>query len=233
MKRFLYKLFIGDPAYNTPVKATPYSTFLRDIYNTWNNKRHHDTGLEKLLRLFLVGVQVIFPGMHLMQMLGTPGIIVRNIVKELYVVFKTALPFIFLSQGYYHNIWAVGISVYLMAETVLYVISMIFVSDIFVEPRSYRRNLLMLLFNYLEICLSYAVVYGGLNMLGGRVVNYVDYIYFSIITSTTIGYGDVYPITNLGKWVVGSEAILSIAFVGLFLNFFGSKMERTYRKDDE
>ncbi len=233
MKDFLYKLFLGSPVYNKPLKNTPYQTYVRDLKNTWDNKRHHDTGLEKILRIFLVGVQIIFPAMHLMQSLGKVGVITRNLVKELYVVFKTILPLIILVRGWYVHTWAIAISVYFMSETFLYVISIIFVSDIFIVPRSYRRNLLMLFLNYLEICFNYAVIYAGLNLLTGKINGYVDYIYFSIVTSTTIGYGDISPLTSTGKIIVSTEAILSLAFIGLFLNFFGSKMEHMYREEDQ
>ena len=38
-------------------------------------------------------------------------------------------------------------------------------------------------------------------------------IYFAIITSTTVGYGDVYPITTLGKLL---GAIIALLGIGLF-----------------
>jgi hypothetical protein len=232
MKDFLYKLFLGSPTYNKPLKNTPYQTYVRDLKNTWDNKRHHDTGLEKVLRLFLVSIQIIFPAMHIMQAVGKVGVITRNLVKEFYVVFKTLLPLVILMNDWYANTWAITVSIYFMTETFLYVISIIFVSDIFIEPRSYRRNLLMLFLNYLEICFNYAVIYAGLDLLTGKVTGYVDYIYFSIVTSTTIGYGDISPATDLGKVIVSTEAILSLAFIGLFLNFFGSKMEHMYRDEE-
>jgi voltage-gated potassium channel Kch len=135
------------------------------------------------------------------------------------------LPLIFLITDIYNNIFIVFVTTYLLCETILYVATLIFVSDIFARPRSYRRSVLLLYFNYLEIVLSFAVIYGGLNLLNSNANSIVDYIYFSFVTSATIGYGDIYPVTDLGKLVVGFQSIVFLIFIVLFLNFFSSKVE--------
>lgn len=46
--------------------------------------------------------------------------------------------------------------------------------------------------------------------------NWIDSLYFSVITLTTIGYGDVAPVTNAGKLFT----IVYIIFgLGIILNF--------------
>lgn len=42
--------------------------------------------------------------------------------------------------------------------------------------------------------------------------------YFSAVTITTLGYGDIVPITNRARITVAVESILGIVFVGLFIN---------------
>lgn len=232
MKHFLSKLFFGKPEYNKPLLHSTYHSHWQNLRRIWNNEKHHDIGFEKILRLFLVMVQIIFPGVHIRNFFGKYGMIKRNVAIEFFVLFKTILPFIFLVTGLYHHMFAIVISAYLMVETVFYVSSLIFVSDMFVKPRSYRRNILMLFLNYMEISLSFAVIYGGLNLLGDQPHHYFDYIYFSIVTSTTIGYGDLHPVTELGKIMVCTQAVLVLAFILLFLNFFGSKVE-TLQNDEE
>jgi len=231
MKRVLSKLFFGKPEYNTPQKISAYDAYTSNLSKIWNNEKHHDVGFEKILRLFLVGVQPIFPGIHYRNIVGRYGVIRRNVAIEFYVLFKTLLPAVFLITGFYKHMAAVAISTYLLCETVIYVASLIFVSDIFVKPRSYRRNILMLFFNYIEIALSFAVVYGGLRLLDDTPKDIIDYVYFSIVTSTTIGFGDLHPVTALGKALVCTQAIIMVAFIVLFLNFFGSKVEILHSDD--
>lgn len=42
--------------------------------------------------------------------------------------------------------------------------------------------------------------------------------YFSAVTITTLGFGDIAPISDKARWAVALESILGIIFIGLFLN---------------
>ncbi|MCW3122353.1 MAG: potassium channel protein, partial [Flavipsychrobacter sp.] len=187
----LQKLLFGKPEYNKPITESAYSLYRGNLRKIWNNEKHHDIGFEKVLRLFLVAVQIVFPGIHFRNVFSRFGVVRRNVAVEFFVLFKTLLPLIFMVTGFYHNLAAVIISTYFLIETVCYVASLIFVADMFVRPRSYRRNILMLFLNYMEISMCFAVVYGGLHLLGEQAKDWFDYVYFSIVTSTTIGYGDM------------------------------------------
>ena len=233
MKKFFYKLFLGRPEYNQQLKRSAYANHKIHLIKIWENARHNDIGFEKVLRLFLVAIQFFFPGLHYRSFWGKKGTMVRNVAIEFYVLFKTMLPLFFLLSGLYKNMWAVAVSSYLLLETICYVSALIFVSDMFVKPRSYRRNILMLFLNYLEIAFSFAVIYSGMHLLGNQAHSIVDYVYFSIITSTTIGYGDLHPVNNLGKILVCVQAIMVVAFVVLFLNFFGSKVENMNHDEEK
>ena len=147
MRKNIRKLLFGDPAYNTIPRHTAYQNLFHNLNDIWNNKKHNDVGLEKVLRLFLVSIQLVFPGLHIRNYFGKKGVITRNLAIEFYVLGKTLLPLFFLLKGWYTNPFVICISAYLLFETICYVASLIFVSDIFVKPRSYRRNILMLLLN--------------------------------------------------------------------------------------
>ena len=90
----------------------------------------------------------------------------------------------------------------------------------------------MLFLNYMEISLCFAVVYAGLHLLGKEPSSIFDYIYFSVVTSTTIGYGDFHPVNDMGKLIVCIQAVMVVAFIVLFLNFFGSKVETLNNQEE-
>lgn len=61
-------------------------------------------------------------------------------------------------------------------------------------------------------------------------------VWWSVATLTTVGYGDVYPITLLGKIFAGITAILGIGVValptGVFAAALGRAFDRTKRNND-
>jgi hypothetical protein len=75
-----------------------------------------------------------------------------------------------------------------------------FASDLFSKPRSYKRSMLLLFFNYIEMVFGFAVLYSFTNKFNKPLSHWFDSIYFSTVTSSTIGYGDLYPIDPLGKF---------------------------------
>jgi len=225
MKQTFTKLLFGRPEENIKLDHTSIVNQRKNLKRVWDNEKHNDIGLEKMLRLFLVAIQFAFPGIYIRDKYGKRGLTYKNLAVEAYVIFKTILPLVFLLTGIYTNNFAVLIATYLLCETILYVATLIFVSDIFAKPRSYRRSILLLYFNYLEIVFAFAVIYGGLDLLNDNANSIIDFIYFSFVTSATIGYGDIYPTTDLGKVFVCFQSIVFLIFIVLFLNFFSSKVE--------
>ena len=56
----------------------------------------------------------------------------------------------------------------------------------------------------------------------------------AVITLTTIGYGDVYPITMAGKVIVGISAIFGIGMIALPGGIIASGLiENTGKKDSK
>jgi len=60
--------------------------------------------------------------------------------------------------------------------------------------------MLLIFYNYLEIVMAYAVLYSCGNYLNKPFLNWFDAVYFSIITSSSIGYGDYFLQQQLGKF---------------------------------
>ncbi|WP_340069328.1 potassium channel family protein [Pseudoalteromonas piscicida] len=59
---------------------------------------------------------------------------------------------------------------------------------------------------------------------------FVDSMYLSVVTITTLGYGDITPKSDILKIATSSQAFLGIMFFGLFLNSIANKVAQ---KEDE
>lgn len=58
------------------------------------------------------------------------------------------------------------------------------------------------------------------------VTSWVDYPYFSVITFTTLGYGDIHPYGTIGKIVASLEAVLGLLMLGMLLTFLNRRIFR-------
>lgn len=225
MKIFLKKLILGNPSIDHQPTKGAIEKRISNLKAIWDNQQHNDIGIEKILRLFLAISQFFFLGTYIKQVFGKKGISYQDLSVDAFVLFKVLFPFSILSYNWYPSSFLFVILIWFLIETLLYIPTLIFASDIFSKPRSYRRSMLLLFFNYIEIVFSFGVVYSRGNYLNKPFNHWFDPIYFSFITSATIGYGDFYPITPMGKFLVSSQSIIFLIFVVLFLNFFSNKVE--------
>ncbi|WP_431216958.1 ion channel [Puia sp. P3] len=196
---FFRKLLFGRPEDNI---QSGYSVIRRqrlNLYKVWNNETHNDIGLEKMVRLFLIVQQFLYPGIYIRNSFGRQGSTYKKLAIEFYVLLKLAFPLFSLFTGWYSNSIIQAITGYLLLETIFYIATLFFASEIFDEPRSSKRSILLLFLNYIEITFDFAVIYGGLNLLQGKAHSRLDFVYFSFMTSSTIGFGDIYPATSGGN----------------------------------
>ena len=225
MNRILSKLLIGNVSKLPKPRLNPLQKRILNIRAIWNNDHQDDNGIEKIVRLFLSSSQLLFPGIYIKLWAFKKGVQYQDLAMDFYVLLKVIFPFLIIINHWQNNIFLIIIMTYILLETALYIPTLIFASDLFSRPRSYKRSMLMLFFNYLEIIMAYAVFYSCGNYLNEPLTNWFDPIYFSIITSSSIGYGDFYPVTLIGKILVSSQAMLFLFFVVLFLNFFSTKIK--------
>ncbi len=225
MNTILRKLLVGKVSRNYKPKLNPIQKSLLNIRAIWNNDHQDDNGIEKIVRLFLSGSQLLFPGIYIKYLACKKGYEYQDLALDFYVVGKVIFPLLTLINDWQSSSIIVWILVYLLLETVLYIPILIFASDSFSRPRSYKRSMLLLFFNYLEIVVSFGVLYTLGENMNKSFSHWFDPIYFSMVSSSSIGFGDYYPVTTFGKVLVSLQAMFFLSFVVLFLNFFSTKVK--------
>ena len=69
-------------------------------------------------------------------------------------------------------------------------------------------------FTLLNIMLGYVTFLAETSVIGSPVQTYVDALWLMLMSSTTIGFGDVYPITLVGRAAVFIMFILGVGILG-------------------
>ncbi|HLO73334.1 MAG TPA: ion channel [Flavobacterium sp.] len=234
MNSILRKLLVGKVSRSYVPKYNPIQKRILNIKSIWNNDHQDDNGIEKIVRLLLSGSQLLFPGIYIKYFACKRGYEYQDLALDFYVLAKVVFPILILMNQWQSNIYIVWMLVYLLLETVLYIPTLIFASDLFSRPRSYKRSMLLLFFNYIEIVVSFGVLYTIGDNMNKPFEHWFDSVYFSVVSSNSIGFGDYYPITTFGKVLVSLQAMFFLSFVILFLNFFSTKVKsKGYFEDAE
>ncbi len=224
MRKRLHKLVYGShhPKKNLSQDATSHVSKIKDV---WNSSEYHDFGIERILRLFLVGSKLFFPGVYIEALSKKLRFYKQKIVGECYVLFKTATPFIILYFGLWNLHWLYIFNIYLLVETFLHILHKIFLPE-YDPGRMPNRSVILLFFNFIEVIASFGVIYAAGNYLNPPINSWIDALYFSFITGVTVGFGDFYPVNDDGKILIITQVISTLAFLFLFFNFFAPRSER-------
>jgi len=143
--------------------------------------------------------------------------------------------------GYYISAWVIVLIVllffpfepwgyawiisYHLAELIVAQLCIIFVDSYgeYLGLRSLNGVLQLLLINYFAFILGFAALYRWTGSIGNKEVVLTspgDSIYFSIVTITTLGFGEFTPQNGVGKTLVSLEALIGVIFVALVLATF-------------
>jgi len=182
-------------------------------------------GLERFLRLLLCLAQFACPVLLIREIFGRAGSTARKLAVEFYLLFKFFFPLIVLAGGFYRSGLVVCIVVYLLAETILHILNLIFLADGEEFSLSYHRAILILFLNFMQVAFDFSVVYIAFDLLS-EPLNPVSAVYFSVVASTTVGFGDICAKAALGQLVVIAQLLINLAFVVVFINYFSQKTNK-------
>lgn len=76
------------------------------------------------------------------------------------------------------------------------------------------------IFTYILLIIVYAALYFYIPyaVKDPKNFTFIKSLYFSTVTITTLGYGDITPNSEIGMFIVATEAIAGILIIGLFLS---------------
>jgi len=237
---FFRQLFLSDIA-EEPLGHEVLANQRERFLEVWKNKSKTPSnaiGIERIMKLALIALQFPFPGIYVRAISGRRGVLAKHLAIEAYVLFKITVAILILSSQafwFFPSVWCQRIVtvfvIYMITESLLYTATLIFCSDVFATPRSYKRNIILLLSDYAEVVIGFASLYliaGGLKYSGENgpfVSTSIDAAYFSFVTAVTIGYGDIVVTTEFGKMLVILQTIMFLVYGVLFLNFYISRIE--------
>lgn len=200
------------------------------LLRIWRNYSHHDFGIERLIRLTLALLQFATPGLYIKALFKGRSNSSKKLAIEVYVIFKMMFPILMMKSGIAGQEWVVWLVSFFLFETIVYITSLIFISDATFESVHPRRSLVLLFVNFFEIVLDFALFYAFCeqhydNFFTRPLHGTTDAVYFSFVTAATVGFGDIAPLHILAEKLTIVQLTLTFVFVGLFLNYFASLLQ--------
>lgn len=235
-KAFLKKLLLGSES-NKAYKPNPfYKKQSKNLKDIWDNKTYNDFGIERLFRIFLQLSAFVIPSSVVRQLSGTSNLLFRKLSIEAWGILKIVFLIIVLKCDFTRQGVVLITAIVLSIDTLHFLISRIFLNDVFRQAISYKRSLMMTFLNYIEICLCFALIYAFIDHTSltsevfncGHITN-LQAVYFSFVTSATIGYGDITPKDPVVMKLVVAQILISLFLVVVIITNVTNKIEdRTF-----
>ncbi|CEN93735.1 macro domain-containing protein [Paraclostridium sordellii] len=198
------------------------NSYSKDI-NLYDSDKRNYFGLVRILRKFLIKSDKIFFITYLLKRFTENGTWQRrrNVI-EIQVFIKMMFPLIFLHMDRMKNFnpILIFICIYLMAETIIYALKLIFLADIQNPSANIYRSVILLLLNYAEIIFEFSFLYKALDVFKATGMKTIDFVYFSI-TNSYDGY-----ISTTGKFLVCTQKCVSLIFLTVVMSYFLSNFQQ-------
>jgi voltage-gated potassium channel Kch len=123
---------------------------------------------------------------------------------------------------------AIPLVIYILADITQYLLGLIFLSNVYTKLPVIKRNFAHLMMNVGEIVMGFGVLYLYIHAVGTNgipLTSGIDATYFSMVTFSTIWYGDIIPLTQAGRVLVIIETLVSLLFVTIIVSSFVAGMD--------
>jgi voltage-gated potassium channel Kch len=165
-----------------------------------------------------------------------------SFLSEFYVILRFIILILIFFLCFHFPKWlCFTIITYCLIDGLNYRLCIIFV-DRYAKDwglRSLNRSLILLFINYAEIIVGFASLYllsGSIGYNKNQILSSPgEALYFSVVTITTLGYGDLKPIHSIGRWLTIIETLMGIVLIVLVIGTFltGIKNIRNVPKNHE
>lgn len=82
------------------------------------------------------------------------------------------------------------------------------------DTRPYQLQLARIVISvYTLLSITAGLIYSAEHVSNPEVPDYFTALYFSLTTLTTVGFGDIHPVTNAGRWVVSGAILIGSAVI--------------------
>jgi hypothetical protein len=97
---------------------------------------------------------------------------------------------------------------------------------IWAKTSGYGESLFRWAFTCVAVLLSFSLFYAAFGLVE-PVKHWFDYFYFSVVTFTSLGYGDIHPVGVAGKATACIEIVSGLVMFGILLTFISSRFQRS------
>ncbi len=154
----------------------------------------------------------------------------RSLCIDIYVPVRLAIVTlaIFIVPDIRWLKWAITLLIsWILLGTVLNPLRIVFVDRYKSNwrPHTYNRSLIFLLINFAEIIVGFAYLYIHFDLVrfadcNNRIETGLTALYFSAVTLTTLGYGDIVPINLGGRILAAIEPLMGIILIVVIIGLF-------------
>lgn len=181
--------------------------------------------IEKLFMIIFLSIRFISFGYLYRSYKNEPKVVDYYVLVS-FIVFSFILFILPTNLSIIFLILIIVFVIYRIVEGINYLLCIIFVDRYKLDwrPHSFNRSILLLMMNYIEIIIGFAILYLVSSSIGYSkykiISDPIEALYFSAVTITTLGYGDIKPISQCGQKLALMEPLLGFLLIVLVLGMF-------------